>query len=398
METVKILLCVVLFWGGVLKTQIIYQNEKAPKLWFSNWSSVSNIQDSLIEKPILLEFWASWCKGCISTIPKLNKLAEMYSNRMTFISVNSYESLETIKDFLQRKEVKSIVYHDKDQALKNAFNIHVIPIAILIDKKGFLRWKGYPYEINPAFIDVFLQNNDIPTHSNTNLIDEEFSIYSDSLHQKEASIALHIQKFTYSQTDSSTTSIDWEFEKSFYLKFSNVSIILALKYLYSYLYGDKVMVNFLGKQPFDYNIDFTAQSSVANNKTFILKKIIKKLSDEFSFEINESQGELTSWYLEPKGKKLENYQSRDQSKTRQQNYKENEFIDFKNIQLSTLSNLIEQITQERIRYTGTHTIKYDLKIEFIKDINSMNSFLENAYGLTLKPERELIKVVSIEFK
>lgn len=49
------------------------------------------------EKPILIDFWASWCVPCVITKPILEKLAEEYAEQVDFVSINADDSPDVLK-------------------------------------------------------------------------------------------------------------------------------------------------------------------------------------------------------------------------------------------------------------------------------------------------------------
>jgi len=40
------------------------------------------------EKPVLVDFWAAWCKPCLMVAPMLEELAEEYSDKINFVKVD----------------------------------------------------------------------------------------------------------------------------------------------------------------------------------------------------------------------------------------------------------------------------------------------------------------------
>jgi thioredoxin 1 len=40
------------------------------------------------EKPVLVDFWATWCKPCLMVAPILDELAEEYDGQVTFTKVD----------------------------------------------------------------------------------------------------------------------------------------------------------------------------------------------------------------------------------------------------------------------------------------------------------------------
>jgi thioredoxin 1 len=49
------------------------------------------------EKPILIDFWATWCVPCVMTKPILEKLAQEYAEQVQFIPINADDSQDVLK-------------------------------------------------------------------------------------------------------------------------------------------------------------------------------------------------------------------------------------------------------------------------------------------------------------
>ena len=77
--------------------------EKSPEKWVS-----------LAEKPIIVDFYANWCKPCKMISPILDKLAEKYADKIIVYKVNV----------------------DKEKVLANEIGIKSIPTLIFVPKDG----------------------------------------------------------------------------------------------------------------------------------------------------------------------------------------------------------------------------------------------------------------------
>ena len=51
------------------------------------------------DKPVIVDFWASWCAPCMVTKPVLEKLAREYADKISFLPVNADDSREVLEMF-----------------------------------------------------------------------------------------------------------------------------------------------------------------------------------------------------------------------------------------------------------------------------------------------------------
>lgn len=101
-----------------------------------NWVSLNDFKG---EKLTVIDFWATWCKPCVSSIPKLNSIYEEFSeNGVEFIGVNvdGPRNLAKVKPFVKTLNIKYPVVLDPNQDLVNEFNVNVFPTLIVFNALG----------------------------------------------------------------------------------------------------------------------------------------------------------------------------------------------------------------------------------------------------------------------
>lgn len=87
-------------------------------------------------KPLIINFWASWCIPCRLEIPLLNAIyPNLLENDKQLIGVNQSESQETIDKFRTNTSIAFPVYRDNGE-LSRKLNIQIIPAIAVIDKNG----------------------------------------------------------------------------------------------------------------------------------------------------------------------------------------------------------------------------------------------------------------------
>ncbi|MCR2036012.1 TlpA family protein disulfide reductase [Adlercreutzia mucosicola] len=91
-------------------------------------------------KPVLLNFWASWCGPCASEMPAIQSAYEQYGDQIQFVAVNMTgmggETETSALSLIQQNNYTFPVYFDVDSSAAVAFGVTSIPQTYLIDAEG----------------------------------------------------------------------------------------------------------------------------------------------------------------------------------------------------------------------------------------------------------------------
>lgn len=91
---------------------------------------------------VLVDFWATWCPGCVAAIPHLRELSKKYKPTGLVVVALSDESEEVIRSFLARNPVNFIV--GAGSRYGQDYDLTGIPWALLVDEEGTIVWQGDP--------------------------------------------------------------------------------------------------------------------------------------------------------------------------------------------------------------------------------------------------------------
>lgn len=92
---------------------------------------------------ILINFWASWCTGCIQELAELLALKEKYKDqKVLFIAINAGESKKKIKKFIKKYKFSYLVLLDKDRVLSKGLGVNNLPKTIVVNKKREILFTG----------------------------------------------------------------------------------------------------------------------------------------------------------------------------------------------------------------------------------------------------------------
>lgn len=91
-------------------------------------------------KPVLINFWATWCGPCRFEMPFLQQVYDDWSDRgLVVLTVDIAESQDTVESFMQELGLSLPVLMDRDQAVTKRYNVRNIPATFLIDKNGIIQ-------------------------------------------------------------------------------------------------------------------------------------------------------------------------------------------------------------------------------------------------------------------
>lgn len=92
-------------------------------------------------KPVILNFWASWCSPCIREMPALQKFFD--ETKVTVIGINLGEDKKTIEEFTERLNITYPIVLDKDGKIRTAYSMRLRPTTYFIDENGIIKDKKY---------------------------------------------------------------------------------------------------------------------------------------------------------------------------------------------------------------------------------------------------------------
>ena len=93
-------------------------------------------------KPIVLNFWASWCGPCRSEMPDFQKACTDLEGKVQFLMINmtdgSRETLDTAKSFLADSGYTFPVYFDTKSEAAIKYSVYALPTTYFINAEGHL--------------------------------------------------------------------------------------------------------------------------------------------------------------------------------------------------------------------------------------------------------------------
>ena len=107
-----------------------------------------SLEEQLAQGPVVLDFWATWCKPCLKSLPKMQELAKAYEKRgvkVYTVNIDGPSNQAKIRPFLRRFKLQLPVLLDPSNSLMKQFHLTAPPAALIIEPGGRLAYKHQGY-------------------------------------------------------------------------------------------------------------------------------------------------------------------------------------------------------------------------------------------------------------
>lgn len=146
--------------------------DKAPQVKITKWvkGDAVDFETAKHKKVVVLEFWATWCGPCITSIPHLTELQKKHGKDVVIIGVtkpDARNSLERVESFVDKQGDKMAytVAFDGDKKTYDAYMRAAeqsgIPTSFIVNRKGQLAWLGHPMTMDKPLEEILAGTFDI---------------------------------------------------------------------------------------------------------------------------------------------------------------------------------------------------------------------------------------------
>jgi peroxiredoxin len=121
-------------------TQPPQTGKPAPDFYFENPEGEDTSLSQLQGRPVLLNFWATWCGPCRSEMPFLQQVhQDRPEDEMVLLAINVGEGSSQVSQFMESAGFTFTVLLDKQAAVAQKYNVTGIPATFFIDREGVIQ-------------------------------------------------------------------------------------------------------------------------------------------------------------------------------------------------------------------------------------------------------------------
>jgi len=141
----------ILVWGMLNKQPITglsgvtMVNRSAPDFSLTTFKGATISLEDLRGKPVVINFWASWCPPCRIEAPLLERAWRAYKNRgLIFLGVNIQDRKEDALSYIREFDITFPNGPDPTGEITIDYGVSGLPVTFFISRKGEVvrRWVG----------------------------------------------------------------------------------------------------------------------------------------------------------------------------------------------------------------------------------------------------------------
>lgn len=87
-------------------------------------------------KPLVLDFWSSWCLECTAKLPKLVEIYNDSNKKFNLVGINLDRSAAEAASYVQQNNITIMNLYDEDNKVSNLYGVNSVPNVIIINPQG----------------------------------------------------------------------------------------------------------------------------------------------------------------------------------------------------------------------------------------------------------------------
>src|SRR5271167_3468944 len=100
--------------------------------------------DDFKGKPVILNFWATWCGPCKEELPVFQKMWNKYKDKdVAFIGIDVMDNRSNAAEFIKNNDITYTILYDQQVEISSKYKVVALPATFFINKEGKIAVKNY---------------------------------------------------------------------------------------------------------------------------------------------------------------------------------------------------------------------------------------------------------------
>jgi thiol-disulfide isomerase/thioredoxin len=144
-------LTIALLWAGSVAGNIRAQESGIPVGSPAPAVSIRDLDGKAVDlgqyigkKPMLLEFWATWCELCEQLLPRIRNAKATYGSAVEFLGINVTvnQTPARVRRYLKEHEPPFRTLYDEEGASTRAYQVPATSYVVIVDRAGKVAYTG----------------------------------------------------------------------------------------------------------------------------------------------------------------------------------------------------------------------------------------------------------------
>ncbi len=138
--------------------------ESMPEFGFATCTGEELTTASLEAKPLLINFWATWCPPCVKELPNFAELHEKFGDEVNILGVSVDQHPEFVKKFLDKNDLPYMLAWDSE-GIAADLGFRSIPVTVAVDADGNVASVHKGYASTEDLAELVERAQDLPVDS-----------------------------------------------------------------------------------------------------------------------------------------------------------------------------------------------------------------------------------------
>lgn len=114
----------------------------------------------LVGKPVIINFWATWCAPCQVEMPAFEAAHQKYNQDLIILAVNStiQDDASQVEDFVRARDLTFPILLDPNGTATRAYQVRALPTTIMVNRNGMITNVVMGGPLSEAFLLSQIEN------------------------------------------------------------------------------------------------------------------------------------------------------------------------------------------------------------------------------------------------